>query len=85
MMPYTDGSSEVWSGFFSSRPAFKKTVKDTSTLFHAYSKMFAQQVLKQNVKDRDLLEILKAKDHLLDVMGIMTEHNNIAGDIIGIV
>ena len=62
LFPYTEGDNEVWSGFFSSRPGLKKQVKDTSALLHSHNKVFAQQVLKSNVKDAEVTDILKAKD-----------------------
>lgn len=42
LLPYSEGNNEVWSGYFSSRPGLKKTVKDTSATFNAYNKLFAQ-------------------------------------------
>jgi len=42
LLPYSEGNNEVWSGFFSSRPGLKKTIKDTSAIFHAHNKIFAQ-------------------------------------------
>jgi len=37
--------------------------------------------LKKDIKDREIVNLIKAKDQLLDVMGILTDHNTISGDI----
>jgi len=38
-------------------------------------------MLNKNLKDREVADYLKAKDQLLDVLGIFTDHNTISGDI----
>lgn len=81
LFPYTDGAgNEVWTGFYSSRPAYKKAIKHGSALFHAQNKEFAKEVLKQSVSNDTVAEIMKAKNKGLDALGIMQDHNSITGD-----
>ena len=45
LMPYQkiskEGYNEFWTGYYSSKPAFKKQVKDASSLLHAHNTVFA--------------------------------------------
>ena len=34
-----------WSGYYTSRPSFKKQIKDVSALFYSQSKLFARKVI----------------------------------------
>ena len=81
LFPYIEPNrDEVWSGYFTSRPQVKKNIKDTSALIHAQNKLFAQQVLRSDVTDAEVQEILKSKIALLDILGIMNDFNHISGD-----
>jgi hypothetical protein len=39
--PYEMDSLEYWTGYFTSRPGFKKQIKDYSSLYHSQAKVFA--------------------------------------------
>ena len=81
LLPYVEpNQEEVWSGYFSSRPQVKKNIKDTSAMIHAQNKVFAQQVLRSDIKDSEVAAILKSKIGSLDVLGIMNDFNHISGD-----
>jgi hypothetical protein len=45
--PRPDGRTQFsfWSGYYTSRPAFKKQIKDVSALFYSQSKLFARKVI----------------------------------------
>ena len=83
LMPYQkiskEGYNEFWTGYYSSKPAFKKQVKDASSLLHAHNTVFAQKVLRQNVSESEVAEILKAKDDLMDALGVVNDQSAIAG------
>jgi hypothetical protein len=60
ILPYESDPHWFWSGFYSSRPAFKKQVKDASSILSAQQKIFARRVIDQNVKDEEVTKILSA-------------------------
>lgn len=37
-----DNEIENWTGFYSSKPAFKKYIKDSSSILHTQNKVFAR-------------------------------------------
>ena len=79
--PYIEGENSVWSGFFSSRPDLKKQIKDASAVEHAQNKFLAQRVLKSDVTDQEVKEILDVYSKNLDVISIAQDHSTITGDI----
>mmetsp|Transcript_12858 Transcript_12858/g.19917 ORF Transcript_12858/g.19917 Transcript_12858/m.19917 type:complete len:183 (-) Transcript_12858:2099-2647(-) len=80
--PFTEGSrNEVWSGYFSSRPGYKKAVKSGSSLAHLYNRIFSSKVLEESVSDSEVKDILSAKTAILNALGIMSDHNSISGDL----
>lgn len=79
LMQYSDGSNEVFSGYYTSRPGLKKNVKVASALLHAQNKLFAMEALRQEANDTEIEELLKAKEKVLDVLGILNAHNSISG------
>lgn len=79
MFPYSDHSNDWYSGMYSSRPGFKKHIKDGSSALHASSKLLALRAITQSKNDTDISELLKAHDGLLDIMGVVQDHHAIAG------
>lgn len=59
--PYSNEQNDWWVGYFSSRPGAKKQVKDASALLTAEMKQFSKTVIKEDVKDSQVTEVLKAK------------------------
>ena len=47
IFPYIENSL-AWTGYFSSRPALKKHVKDASAFFNAEQNVFARMQIDQN-------------------------------------
>lgn len=45
LYPYASKEGKYWTGFFSSRPTFKKQVRDTSAALGAHSHIFARRVI----------------------------------------
>jgi hypothetical protein len=78
-MPYADGENDYWSGYFSSRPGAKKTVKDASALYNAQSKLFAKRVIKADVTDDKVKEVLNAKKKMIEPLSVFLHHDAITG------
>ena len=36
MLPFIDSKEQAWSGFFTSKSAYKKQIRDSSSLFHLH-------------------------------------------------
>jgi len=66
MLPYNDNPMDYWSGFFTSRQASKKQVRDAQANLHASSKLYALKVLDQKTTDTEIKYMLWAKENLLD-------------------
>jgi hypothetical protein len=79
MFPYSDHSNDFYSGMYSSRPGFKKHIKDGSSALHASSKLLALRAISQSTTDAEIAELLKVEDELLDIMGVVQDHHAIAG------
>lgn len=46
LMPYSSDVGFFWSGFYSSRPNFKKHIRDTSALYAAENHLFARKLIR---------------------------------------
>ena len=79
LMQYSDGSNEVFTGYYTSRPGLKKNVKVASALLHAQNKLFSMEVLRQEATDAQIDQLLAAKAQVLDALGILNAHNSISG------
>ena len=59
--PYgSDEKHFYWSGYFSSRPTFKKHIKDSSAILHSSDKAYAYKVIDQEVSASEIKDILQA-------------------------
>lgn len=79
LLPYASDPARYWTGFYSSRPGFKKAVKDASAAFGSHSHIFARKVLDQNATEERINEIMDANFQLLDALGISQHHDVITG------
>ena len=77
--PYSSDPHWYWSGFYSSRPAFKKQVRDASAAWGAHSKLLARKAIDLGTKDNEIDSILKAHHSLLDGLGVSQHHDAITG------
>lgn len=59
--PYGSIDYEMWTGFYSSRPAAKKMTKDASAILNAENLLFSQRVLQDDVSEDEINDILKQK------------------------
>ena len=67
---YADGDNDYWSGFYTSRPGAKKQVKDASSLLGAQNKLFAQKVIQEGVKQKEVDEVLEAKNTMVEQISV---------------
>jgi hypothetical protein len=67
------------SGYFSSKPDFKKEIKTTSSINHVDNKLFARRVLNLKVSDSEIEEILRAKQRSLESVAVLDDEKSIEG------
>jgi hypothetical protein len=67
------------SGYFSSKPDFKKEVKTTSSINHIENKLFARRVLNLKITDAEVEEILKSKQKSLESVAVLDDEKSIEG------
>jgi len=79
MFPYADQNDDYWTGYFTSRADAKKQDRQTASNFHASSKIYAQKLLEQDVKDETVKTIKDNKHAMLNALGIMQHHDAITG------
>jgi len=69
--PYgSDEKKNFWAGYFTSRPALKKQIKDASANYHSSNKLFATKVISSTTTDKEVKAIMEAQNTLLDALGI---------------
>jgi alpha-mannosidase len=51
---YKGKEYRFWTGFYSSRPTFKKHIKDASAQFHSQAKLYARMVIDQKLSENDV-------------------------------
>ena len=61
LFPYQEiKEKSFWTGFYSSRPALKKQVKDASAFFNAEQNVFARLLIDQSISRKDVNKINQA-------------------------
>ena len=78
-IPYADSADDWWTGYFSSRPAAKQLLKDTSTLMSAESKLFSKQVVDSKTSSEEVNSILDAQKTMLEQISIGIHHDALTG------
>ena len=79
MFPYADQNEDYWTGYFTSRADAKKQDRQTQANFHASSKIYAQKLIQQGVKEETVKTIRHNKHAMLNALGIMQHHDAITG------
>lgn len=79
MFPYADLPEDYWTGYFSSRPNYKKYVRDGSANLHASNKLYGIKVLDQELSNGAIASIIGSKYTMLDAMGVSQHHDAITG------
>ena len=79
LLNYFEDHWSFWSGYYTSRPSFKKMIKDASNVFHSQAKLFARKMLDQSASDIELNEYLNASSTFLDELSVNQHHDAISG------
>lgn len=79
MFPYSDNPQDYWAGYFTSRQAAKKQVRDGQANLHASNFLFSQRVIQEDVSDHAIESIMEVKEDMLDWMGVYQHHDAISG------
>jgi hypothetical protein len=78
-MPFGLKEKEAWSGYYTSRPAMKKSVKDYSMLFHAANNFFSKEMIKHSTTEKQIKEIQTTLNDMADTLGVVNHHDAITG------
>lgn len=70
---------DFWSGYYTSRPGFKKMIRDASSLLYAQNKIFARKVIDQDATDSEIKEVMSASSYLFDQVSVVQHHDAISG------
>ena len=70
MMPYADAPDNYWTGYYTTRSDAKKQGRQTSSNFHASTKLYAEKVLETGASDEVIRKILASKRTMMDALGI---------------
>lgn len=54
MFPYGDNPQDYWTGYYTSRQAAKKQVRDGQAHVHASNKKFAEAVVQQDTDEKEI-------------------------------
>jgi hypothetical protein len=81
LIPYASDPARYWTGFYSSRPGLKKSIRDASTQFGGHSHLFARSVLKLNQTEERINDIMDANFQLLDALGVGQHHDAVTGTV----
>jgi hypothetical protein len=73
VMPYFDDCHAVWSGYFSSRPALKHYVRDSSRVFQAAKQLQAAAAPPADMTESNPLYLLER------AMGVTQHHDAVSG------
>jgi len=73
--PYADFPHAFWTGYFTSRPAFKGYVRQMSSLLHSVQGLFSMSSLPNSVIDRKSLA--EKIFTLQEAMGIAQHHDSV--------
>lgn len=65
---FTPGRNKFffWSGFYTSKPGFKKQIKDSSSLLTSVYKLYARKFIDQTTTNEQIKEMQGASWKLLD-------------------
>jgi len=75
----TKNHFSFWSGYYTSRPTFKKMIRDASSLLYAQNKMFARKVIDQDATSAEIKEVMSASSYLFDQVSVVQHHDAISG------
>lgn len=79
MFPYSDVPAGFWTGYFSSRANDKQYARRISHEFHASAQLYTGKMLDQNMDYFTEDKMLKAKEDMMNNIGIMQHHDAVSG------
>lgn len=79
MFPYASGSTDVWTGYFTSRANAKGYVRRASSNLHSSSAFYSQKVLDQSANQTDIDAVMGANYKLRDALGVLQHHDAVSG------
>jgi len=79
MFPYADNPQDYWTGYFSSRQASKRQVRDAQANLHSANYLYSLEAINQDSFAKHIEECLSAKHVLLDALGVNQHHDAITG------
>lgn len=62
MFPYSDNPQDFWTGYFSSRQAGKKQVRDGQANLHAANFLYAMKAIQEGTSAEEMKYILAVKN-----------------------
>lgn len=79
LFPYSSSPEDYWTGYFTSRQAAKKQVRDGQANLHASNFLYSQRVIQEDVSQKEVEKILENKEDMMDWMGVYQHHDAISG------
>lgn len=79
MFPYSAGTHDFWTGYFTSRANAKEYVRRTSSANDAASLLHSMNVIDQKASKKEKDASLEANKKMMDAIGILTHHDAVAG------
>jgi len=79
MFPYADHEAAYWTGYFTSRGNDKKYIRDGGHTLHSSNKLFSIAGLDRFIGDDFIDELVKAKEDMMDTVGITQHHDAVTG------
>lgn len=76
--PYAQKPNKYWSGYFTTRPQFKKLLKTTSARFHSSLSQSSLQVLKMNNPEYANY-VVEQQQLIMERLGTLQHHDAISG------
>mmetsp|Transcript_4442 Transcript_4442/g.6559 ORF Transcript_4442/g.6559 Transcript_4442/m.6559 type:complete len:187 (-) Transcript_4442:2013-2573(-) len=76
--PYAQNDDEYWSGYYTTRPHFKRMTKIMSQRFHSSLRMASLEVLKQSPNNQSAF-VLEQQKSIMEKLGVAQHHDSITG------
>ena len=73
--PYSGNDRDYWTGFYTSRPTFKKQIRDFSAFMNAEQRLMSMQAMKGKFSKSNAA----ANDKMMQTLSVMLHHDAISG------
>jgi hypothetical protein len=74
--PYQNDLDQYWSGYYTSRPNFKRLIRHLSNVAHTSTTLYSLAKLRNFNTSVDLVSL---SDKLVETVGLMMHHDTITG------